>query len=71
LHILDGISRVGLIGSVVLVDMYLKGDTADELLGALGKGTLIVMWDACVEESQDGIVGPIGAVVAGEYLARS
>jgi hypothetical protein len=50
-HVLGGISRVGLICSVVLVDVYLKGGTADELLGALREGALMVMWDACVEGS--------------------
>jgi hypothetical protein len=50
-HVLGGISGVDLIGSVVLVDVYLKGGTVDELLGALRKGALMVMWDACVKES--------------------
>jgi hypothetical protein len=51
--------------------MYFKGDSTDELLGALRNGALVVVWDSCVEESQDWVVRPIGAVVAGIYLARS
>jgi hypothetical protein len=60
-----------LIGSVVLVDVYLKGDSTDELLGALRNGALVVVWDPCVEESQDGVVGPISAIVTGEAIAGS
>jgi hypothetical protein len=56
---------------VIFVNVNFSSGSTDELLGAQGKGTLVVMWDACVEESQDGVVGPIGAVVAGEAMAGS
>jgi hypothetical protein len=56
---------------MVVVDVYFKGGTTDELLGALRKGALMVMWDACMEGSQDWVVRPVGAVLARVLLARS
>jgi hypothetical protein len=41
------VSRIG--WSVIVVDVYFKGDATDKTLGALG--TLVVVWDVCVEES--------------------
>jgi hypothetical protein len=51
---------------MIVVDVYLKGNSTDKALGALG--TLMVVWDACVKESQDGVVRPIGAKVAAKSM---
>jgi hypothetical protein len=56
---------------MVVVDVYFKGGTADELLGALREWALMVVGNSCVEGSQDWVVRPISAVVAGVSLARS
>jgi hypothetical protein len=54
------------IWSVAAANVCLKGDTVDEAVGAVG--TLVVVWEVCVEDSQDGVVRPISAVVAGELM---
>jgi hypothetical protein len=59
-----------LISSVFFVDVNLKGGTADEPQGTQ-EGAQIIVGDACMEGSQDWVVRPIGAVVAGISLARS
>jgi hypothetical protein len=55
---------------VFFVDVNLKDGTADEPQGTQ-EGARIIVGDACVEGSQDWVVRPIGAVVAGISLARS
>ena len=71
-HILGEDSRIDrfLVGSVIVVDVYLKGGTADKLFVAQ-EGAQIVVGDACVEGSQDRVVRPVGAILTRVSLARS
>jgi hypothetical protein len=55
---------------VVVVDMFLKGSTTDKLFGTQ-EGAQMIVGNACVEGSQDWVVRPVGAVLAGISLARS
>jgi hypothetical protein len=59
----------GLIIFMGVVKMVFQGSMTDESLGA--QETLMVVWEVYVEGSQDRVVRPIGAVVAGKSVARS
>jgi hypothetical protein len=52
-----------------VVEMVFQGDVTDESLGT--QGTLMIVWEAYMKGSQDGVVRPIGAIVAEESMSRS
>jgi hypothetical protein len=54
---------------VIVVGVYFKGNLTDKALGALG--TLMVVWDVCMKESQDGVIRPVGAVVTAKSVTGS
>jgi hypothetical protein len=71
-HILsEGLRVCGpmVIWSVVVNNVCFKGDAGDEAVGAVG--TLVIVWKACVKVLQDGVVRPIGAIVATESVMGS
>jgi hypothetical protein len=59
----------GLIVFMGLVEMVFQGGMTDEPLGT--QGTLVIVWKAYVEGSQDWVVRPISAIVARESVTRS
>jgi len=59
----------GLVVFMGVVKVVFQGDMTDEPLTA--QGTLVVVWETYVEGSQDGVVRPIGAIVAKKSMSRS
>jgi hypothetical protein len=57
-----------LIVFVGVVKMIFKGCMTGEPL--IAQGTLVVVWEAYVEGSQDWVVRPIGAIIAKESMSR-